>query len=177
MTTNRFAWNSVSGASLYEIQYGLQNFTLGTGTKSQVNSTFYNGMIMAANTTYDFYVRSFCSNSIGWSAWSGPYTYLSVNNQNLCATPFNLSYTIETIGSLSTFFALNWNPNGETNFELTVVGNNQAPTTGIISQFQYSGASIPVFSKPKNNTYDFYVRAVCADGTKTSWAGPKKIFL
>jgi hypothetical protein len=59
----------------WEIQYGLQNFTVGTGTTvSNVTANPYalNGLL--ANTTYQFYVRSICSGPV-YSSWAGPFTF------------------------------------------------------------------------------------------------------
>ena len=175
LATSRFAWDNSSGATYYQVQYGAQNFVLGTGTITQVNNTYYNGMSMAANTTYDFYVRSFCTNAIGWSSWSGPYTRLSVGNQNLCSLPLNLAYTIESTNSSTAFVSLQWAWNGETNFEYTVVGNGQSPTTGSILTANTSGW--PTIYRPRFYTYNFYIRAVCSNGSRTAWAGPKNIIL
>jgi hypothetical protein len=172
-----FFWDFNSKVAYSQVQYGKQNFVLGTGTFAQVTNNYYDQMSMEANTNYDFYVRSFCNNSNSWSSWSGPHTHLSTRNQNICIAPTNLSYIIESIGSNTTFFSLQWDADGNKNFEISVVLNGYAPDSVNYQSFVYTGAGWPVLSRTKNKTYDFYVRTVCKDGTKTNWAGPKNITL
>lgn len=170
-----FTWTGNSGSSYYQVQYGAQGFSLGTGTSVQVNTDYYSGMSMTANTTYDFYVRSYCSSALGWSSWSGPFTYLSVGNQNLCSMPTNLSYIIESTSSQTAWVSLHWAYNGETNFEYTVVPHNQAVTSGTIGTAGIGGW--PTINRNRFTSYDFYIRSVCANGNKTAWAGPLLITL
>lgn len=170
-----FTWTGNTDTSYYQVQYGPQNFSLGAGTTIQTNSTYYTGMGMAANTTYDFYVRSYCSSALGWSSWSGPYTYLSVGNQNLCSMPTNLSYIIESTNSQTAWVSLHWAYNGETNFEYTVVPHNQAVTIGTIGAAGTSGW--PTINRNRYTSYDYYIRSVCSNGNKTAWAGPLLITL
>lgn len=63
----------------FEVEYGLQGFTVGTGMFQQ-SGTHPIGIInLTSGTTYDFYVRDNCSNSQAVkSAWAGPKSFTTV---------------------------------------------------------------------------------------------------
>jgi hypothetical protein len=164
-----------TNTSYYQVQYGLQGFTLGSGTSVNVNDTHYTGMPMAANSIYDFYVRSYCTSALGWSSWSGPYTYHATANQNLCTLPLNLSYQTESILSQTAWVSLHWNSNGETNFEYVVVNHGASVTTGTVNSADNTGW--PTINLSRFTTYDFYMRTVCANGNRTAWTTAKLISL
>lgn len=153
-------WDSnYSSNSLYQMQYGVSGFTLGTGTTYQTNNEYYNDFPMQANTTYDFYVRVFCSDTNGWSSWSNVKSYYNQTVQNMCTTPSNVVFYNEGSG----YKRAQWNTNGEYNFEY-VIGSLSGNINTISSGYW------PVFYAPSQTS--FYVRAVCANGDKTAWSGP-----
>lgn len=159
-----FAWTSVDNAnSYYQVQYGPQGFALGTGTTENTNETHFVGS-MAANTTYDYYVRSYCTSATGWSSWAGPYTYFSESNQNLCTQPTAVQYT--QVNSSAANFT--WSYNGESQFEYALLSGSQTINNATIYSIDTAGT--PTFTGMSNwVTYTFYVRAVCANGDRTPW--------
>ncbi len=160
-----FKWNENDEAtSHYQVAFGVQGFTLGSGTIQNTNSLYFAAPMMA-NTTYDFYVRSFCTAGTGWSSWSGPYTYFSEYNQNLCTQPSNVHYT-QLSPSQANF---TWSYNGESNFEYALVGGSQTISNATIYTIGTGGT--PTFTGLSNwAQYTFYVRAVCANGNRTPWS-------
>lgn len=69
-----------SGGTNFEIEYGLQGFTVGTGMLQQTGAhpTGIGGL--AAGTNYDFYVRDNCSNSQAVkSSWAGPKSFTTAS--------------------------------------------------------------------------------------------------
>lgn len=170
-----FYWDSNDDqTSYYQVQYGPEGFTFGSGATVSLNNDYFNGMPLVANTTYDFYVRSFCTSTLGWSSWSGPYTYLSVSNQNLCSVPTNINYTIVRNGSNQAIGAnFTWNYNGENNFEYTIVSPNQTANQGELHSI--GTFSTPTYLLTQNTNYHFYVRGVCANGNRTAWSTPKLV--
>ena len=78
-TTATVHWNSL--ASNFDIEYGPQGFTRGTGTAttSTVDSVTLTGLTQGA--TYDVYVRAHCS-ATDSSAWSFAYTFLTACGHN-----------------------------------------------------------------------------------------------
>ncbi|NUY80222.1 hypothetical protein HUK80_04885 [Flavobacterium sp. MAH-1] len=153
--------------SQYQIKYGESGFT-GNGTVFTTNNTFYDGIPMAAQTSYDFYVRANCGGS-SWSSWEGPYTYFSQTNQNMCLQPSNVSYTIEyTNGSLwgANF---SYNGNGEDQFEYALMTGTAAPTNAQLSTIS-SGFTPTYTGLNVNTTYKFWIRGICDDGSRTAWS-------
>ncbi len=57
----------------YTIEYGSQGFLLGSGTQNNTNENTYAVTNLASDTTYDFYIRTECSNGNN-SEWIGPFT-------------------------------------------------------------------------------------------------------
>lgn len=155
-------WDYFSNANAYQIQYGTTGFALGNGTLINTNVNYYYDIPVAANTTYDFYVRTLCSNSLGWSTWSGPVTHYSPTNQNLCLMPTNLYFEYEGAG----YYTAKWGYNGEYNFEYAITSNASSPITSISS---IGIASWPSFYVATSKY--FRVRAVCKNGNRTSWVG------
>ena len=169
----KWATNDTNSTS-YKVEYGPQGFTQGAGTTVQVNNTLYSGMTMYAQTSYDFYVAAFCSNSQQWSSWAGPYTYFSETNQNACTLPLSLFTQLESQNTTTAYYSLHWTYNGETNFEYAVVVHNT--TIGLSSIHPADTFGWPTVVLNRNYDYDFYMRSVCSDGSKTAWTGPVVIY-
>ena len=77
------SWSALAGASKYEIEYGRQGFTQGTGTVREVttNSITLN---LDANAVYDFYIVAYCGECYG--------DYGTARYRTLCADPVNTPY-------------------------------------------------------------------------------------
>ena len=74
------SWTPGSGAPFgvtYEVEYGVQGFTQGTGvTVANVPAATTTLFSLQPNTTYCYYVRMFCPSSSGsLSAWVGPVCF------------------------------------------------------------------------------------------------------
>lgn len=68
-------WANGGVETQWDIEYGLQNFQLGTGTQliGVTNNPYtLNGLLPITN--YQYYVRAVCSGNIP-SSWSGPYNF------------------------------------------------------------------------------------------------------
>jgi hypothetical protein len=90
-STATIMWDDPNGASQWQVEYGNQGFTVGSGMDTVVNSNpaTLNGLAIYA--TYDFYVRSICGAGDS-SLWSGPYTFTT-------GSPLSGIYTIDSSGS------------------------------------------------------------------------------
>lgn len=174
-----FKWDADSFSptppTYYQVEYGLEGFTHGSGTTVQVNTTQYSAMTMLAGHTYDFYVRAYCNVSLGWSSWAGPYTYLSVDNQNTCSMPLNPSAEVENYSGSSVNIGLHWLYNGESNFEYALMRHGYIPSPSDIHTHN-NPATYPVMVVNRYYDYDFYVRAVCSDGSRTNWTTPVVVY-
>ncbi|MBI4648069.1 MAG: choice-of-anchor J domain-containing protein [Bacteroidia bacterium] len=94
MTSAELSWTT-GGASNWNIQWGLQGFTLGNGTFIENVTNPYPLSGLSASNVYDFYVQDSCG--IGdVSSWSGPFTFntalCDTNEQCYFALYFNDSY-------------------------------------------------------------------------------------
>ncbi|MBL0013299.1 MAG: hypothetical protein IPP30_05900 [Flavobacterium sp.] len=121
---------------------------------------------LSENVSYEFYVRSNCSNDQN-SNWIGPVVVTAIPIED-CIAPSNL--TVIRNGNNISRATVTWNAGGsETSWEIQygnvgfVVGNG----TTIISQF----TTITV-SELQTSSYDFYVRASCSETQSSPWFGP-----
>jgi len=157
----------------YELEYGAAGFSIGSGTRESVSGSynyFYDGSF-AKNTTYDFYVRARCGSN--YSSWSEKHTFTASFNRNMCLPPTQVN-----VYSLTNFFGdcigyrFEWDANGESEWELSLVGRNDSPGSGNIEN---TSATEDDFLVACGYSRDFYIRAVCANGNKTAWFGPKEV--
>jgi len=156
-----------SGADYYEVEFGSSGFSIGSGTKTTTNNKWlYNGSF-AKNTTYEFYVRAYCGNG-QWSNWSSAKSFYAAENQYMCLPPTNVNVDYSG-GSEVTF---NWDDNGEGQWETSLSTFSSIPGSSS-TLFLRSSPTITYGSVNSNNTYYFYVRAICKDGSRTAWFGPK----
>ncbi|WP_298145347.1 T9SS type A sorting domain-containing protein [Flavobacterium sp.] len=65
---------SVNQPPSYTVQYGLQGFTLGTGTSISTNEAQITLASLQAGATFDYYIRANCSGNQD-SEWSGPHRF------------------------------------------------------------------------------------------------------
>lgn len=74
-TSAMLDWTENGTATEWNIEWGFQGFTLGTGTPEHVTAKPYllNGLMPA--TSYDYYVQADCGTDS--SAWVGPYTFMT----------------------------------------------------------------------------------------------------
>ncbi len=84
LTSAELFWNSSEGTD-FEIEYGVQNFSLGSGAMiSGIETTSVTLENLTPNTYYQFYVRRDCGNN-DLSPWTGPYIFYT----NYCAVSSN----------------------------------------------------------------------------------------
>lgn len=168
-------WSTGSSSPIqYQVEYGISGFTPGTGTTVTRNSPVYTSVPMQENVVYDFYVRAYCTGTLGWSAWSSVYTYLCPVGYNQCNLPSNVRYSISrNFFNQPTGALVAWDFNGETQFEFTLVGNGQSPDSGAVD----SCGAVPqlYLALTQDTNYYFYMRAVCGNGNRTNWVGPMTI--
>lgn len=73
-TSAMLDWTENGIATAWHIEWGLTNFTLGTGNPQLVLSKPYLLEGLMPNTSYDYYVQAECGGT-GTSTWSGPFTF------------------------------------------------------------------------------------------------------
>lgn len=78
------SWTENGTATLYNVEYGPNGFTQGTGTTLTAVSNPYNLTSLTPTTAYSFYVQASCGGVAGTSTWVGP-----TNFTTLAAPPVN----------------------------------------------------------------------------------------
>ena len=160
-----------------EIQYGIEGFTLGTGSTTQLTTTYPSYARISnlnADTSYDFYVRNTCGNN-GFSTWIGPVTHSTLEeplNAN-CLDPFNFTLNqIYTTSAGSDVLVFSWEAmNGESTWQLHKVGYGQPVGTGTDIDTSYNPIQLTNHTY-SGVVYDFYVRAYCGTDGYSDWVGP-----
>ncbi|MGB0982448.1 MAG: T9SS type A sorting domain-containing protein [Saprospiraceae bacterium] len=122
--------NNMPSNTAWDVEWGSTGFTQGTGTTVAVSANPYTLNGLAANTTYDFYVRADCAiggGGSGQSAWVGPYSFTTA-----CA-----SVTLPWIESFETMASTGTGVVPDCMVEVgdwvttgTVQNRNRAPRTG-----------------------------------------------
>ena len=157
------SWNTVAGAVGYELEYGSTGFVHGSGTtlSTTSNSAVLNGL--AANTTYDVYVRANCSGTTYGDWASVTFTTLS-GLPDTCADVAGLTAVPDIHEAMLTWnttaavdgYEVEYGTTGfaQGNGTTITVGNNTVTITGLAA----------------NTSYDVYVRTVCNSITYGNWA-------
>ena len=167
-TSVNLTWSALEGSS-WEIQYGLQGFTVGAGTSvtSDTTSKTINGLNTANN--YDFYIRTNCDNGLS-SGWIGPVQVGS--SVTVCSNPTNVAATRSaTVTEQAT---VTWSTNGDENswqIQYGVTGFTIGSGTTVAS----AAPSTIITGLAANSGYDFYVRSNCSATENSNWVGPVHI--
>jgi hypothetical protein len=166
--TVRIDWDKTSGSE-WEIQYGNDGFTPGTGTTVNFTATssLINGLV--ETTVYDFYIRTKCLNS-QYSAWVGPVSPGSISST--CQLPEDVVAIRSTADTSQA--TVSWSVNGdEITWQLEYGPQGFALGSGI-SSAGFSPTKT-VTGLLENVSYDFYVRSNCSATENSEWVGPINI--
>jgi len=165
---------SDSSPEKYDVEYGIQGFALGTGTKVSTMTTGNNTLDISPiqpDTNYDIYVRAVCYGNDP-SAYV-KYQYTSISS---CPKPYNLS-SYNITGSCnagsgeSRAFSWSYDSAAPISYTFCIVSGTDAPSATGGNSYITSNPSIAL-----SGLYclwnAFYVRANCSDGSSSQWAGP-----
>jgi hypothetical protein len=98
--------NNTPSASVFDIQWGLPGFTLGTGIPANGVQLPYILTGLGPNTSYSYYVRTVCGQN-NTSGWEGPYVFTTSDNAGILEAsaglsiypnPFVNSFTLVYVG-------------------------------------------------------------------------------
>lgn len=74
-TSARLVWRGPT-RDFFQVEYGPNGFTQGTGTTENSNENDLSVNGLSPDTPYDFYVRGNCGGS-EFSDWAGPYSFVT----------------------------------------------------------------------------------------------------
>ena len=167
-STADFDWTAGTGNSTWEyviVPTGDPAPT-GSGTEATVTSTQFTGLDF--ETTYDVYVRADCGTADGYSTWSGPVTFTTMQQTNFtvdCASgaPVNINYCYTNSDTMFWVFT------STTGFPLSVTFNAGTIEGGFDNLTIYDGldnTGTVLFNNNTNNTNDF--TGLVVESTSTS---------
>ncbi len=110
-------WTENGTATTWEIEWGAQGFTQGTGTLVNVTAKPYTLGGLAAGTAYSVYVRATCGGANGNSAWVGPVNFITPSGNDLVANALPITLGQPCVG------------NSFTNLNATLSASEFSPTT------------------------------------------------
>jgi len=150
----------------WQIQYGIKNFAIGSGTSLTATSNPTSVTGLDSTKEYDFYIRTVCS-ATEFSEWIGP---VAVGNViiNTCDIPSNV--TAIRGATNSTVVNVTWASTASSNWEVQYGAAGFALGTGTI--VPSTTPSKQITGLLAANGYDFYVRTVCSATSSSTWAGP-----
>jgi gliding motility-associated-like protein len=170
---NNTAW------SVYVVPTGGAAPTIGsTPTYPNVGAhPFTTPNTLAANTTYDYYVRSLCGTGTPGD-WVGPFTFTTLPT---CPQPTNLHYVATNFQAAD----LAWNEIGPaTSWNIMVQtsgGPAPGPTSGCVVNTLPTDATpyntLACFGALTPGFYEFYVRANCTGTDLSAWSGPINFYI
>ncbi len=151
-TSVLFSWG-IETETAWEIEYGLANFALGTGTIKQTSQEDHFIEGLEPETDYRIYLRTNCG-SDGFSE------YISVDITTpmiaaRCNTPSNL----QLVSLTDTSIELSWDENDETSWEVEYGPVGFMPGTGLLVATSQNSYNIEGLNS--GVTYEIYVRANC----------------
>ncbi len=163
----KLGWTEMGSSGSWELEYGPQGFTQGTGTIVSINTNnFYQLNGLTPSTNYAFYVRSNCDAN-GYSTWSGPKTF---STTVACPAPTALlAYNITTSGarvqynSMGNLFKIEYGLFGFTQGTGTVITN--------VTDTAYNLTGLTHSSR-----YSYYVQQDCDVNGTSTWAGPYSFY-
>ncbi len=163
--TVQINWDKSSGAA-WEIQYGPEGFSIGTGITVDFTSTNSSITSLTVGINYEFYIRTKCGNN-NFSPWLGPVSPGS--ELTACTSPTNISAA--RLLTDVTKVNVSWLANGDENSWEVQYGNaGFAIGSGTI--LSSSSNTKVVSNLLENASYDFYVRSNCSSTQSSAWIGP-----
>ncbi|MFA5556310.1 MAG: fibronectin type III domain-containing protein, partial [Flavobacteriaceae bacterium] len=100
MTSAELSWTSTG--SLFDIEWGAQGFTQGSGTMvTDYTTTSYQLTGLTTDAVYEFYVRQDCGATDGESTWTGPYSFSVGYCSSVPTSNDNNGITNVSLGSAS----------------------------------------------------------------------------
>lgn len=159
-------WTNGGAETEWEIQYGLDGFTFGTGTiVTGVATNPYTISGLATDTSYQYYVRGVCTGTV-YSSWSGPYTF-----RTNCNSVTEFIENFETTPTGTAFLPACWSNVGSTGNVYNTTGSvaPMSPSNRLymnISATTTAYASLPPVSNLQAETHRLKFKAYATSTLK-----------
>ena len=159
-------WSVIDPADGFEIEYGEQGFEPGTSTVDTLTGTTLTITGLDANTQYDAYVRTVCSDTV-YGDWS---MVQFTTGDDTCATVVSIALNDISNGS-EPQMVLQWSGSSTPgHWELGYGTHNFVHGTGTTVTVLGTSYDIYQLELQSNTEYDFYVRSVCDSSIYGDWA-------
>lgn len=173
--------NHTVGASEFEVEYGLEGFTPGTGSVVEASTVKTSDFEIHKDNSYDMYVRGYCGSAFQWSDWSDKVTFQATKNINACIPPIidqlEVKSNVNSSGSVFRYISFKWiNTGNNKKGEIVIMKSGLPVEDGVITDItnvenNYGG---PAFQE--GESYDFHIRSVCLNGERTDWVTQTILF-
>ena len=163
-TSATFDWESVNGAISYDLQYRVWGGSWINVYGGPFTQTWYTISNLLPGTTYEWRVRSNCSN---WtqSPWSYPEVFTTLPGYEYCDAPSWLYTTNIT----STSATLDWEPvSGAISYNIQ--WKEQGGYWHDISSVSWNQTWYTLYNLNPNTTYQWRVQTNCSNWTHSSWS-------
>jgi len=156
-------WTQGSTETQWILEWGQSGFAHGAGTTVNLTSKPYSLTGLQESTTYSYYVKANCG-GVKQSPWAGPFSFTTLST---CPPPTALTAT--NIGTNSA--SLSWISGGSESqwiVEWGIAGFNlgSGVTENVVS------LPLTLNTLANGTQYNYYVKADCGGGKKSTWAGP-----
>ena len=191
ITTSSANISWTSDATNFNVEYGAEGFTQGSGTTDTSAIASYSLTGLSSNTSYDIYVQTNCGSS-GVSEWAGPYTFVTdcdavtafpytedFDTDWSCWTVVNAdsdSYTwsqsstyISPRSGLYTAHGMGSNDDYLISPKFTLTGNERVVWYDIVESSTRNNTYDVLISTTGKNIADFTTNLGTYDCTNTSW--------
>jgi len=119
ITTATLNWDAVTGASHYEVRYGLSGFNVESGTYTElveISNTFQDIGTLTIDTAYDWYVRATDGTGKATSAWSSVASFTTLDGIAVNPDPADGAVNVEVSST-----TLDWDDvNGASKYLITI---------------------------------------------------------
>ena len=158
-------WSTTAVVDSFELEYGLAGFTQGSGTTLSLTNNTATLTSLAANSAYDIYLRTRCSDSI-----YGDWTFLQFQTgQDTCARVLDL--TLQVVPDTYEYEIRWWSATQPHHWEVEYGLQGFEPGNGTVvtTTEPYFGIYTIDNTLQPNTWYDFYVRSVCDGDIYGEW--------
>jgi hypothetical protein len=166
-------WTENGSATTWNIEYGVQGFTPGTGSTivSGVTSNPYTLTSLMPATAYEYYVQSDCGATNGVSTWTGPFAFITE-----CVEVDNFVENFDTTPTGSGNLPICWSKVGTSNNVYVNTGSNapMSPANRLymnISTTTTAFAVMPPVSNLQANTHRLRFKTYCTSANKVLSVG------